>query len=241
MLILCRKTLVNLVWRTVIACFEPAIVQIIKILIKNVRLKDLSLLNIKQVSLFTGALHYIGRTHAMVKVSDEMDHSKHALVPYIYSILKKIPKAIKVVRLWSDGPTSQFKNKFVADVMLLFERLFSIKIYWNFFPTAHGKGCIDGIGAVVKSKVRRLVATRKKIVNNAKDFVEAFNSEKSSIEVVEMSPSDIESISNSLDLNQIFMKAPTVKNITKFHQMQVVDNAVKGFFTSKEGYATQKP
>lgn len=173
----------------------------------------------------------------MVKVSDEMDHSKDSLVPYIYSILAKIPKAIKVVRLWSDGPTSQFKNKFVANIIQLFEKHFSIKIYWNFFPTAHGKGCIDGIGAVVKSKVRRLVQTRKTIVNNAKDFVSAFNSEKSSIEVVEMTPSDIKSISHSLNLEQIFMKAPAVKNITKFHQIQSVDNAVKGFLTSKEGYA----
>lgn len=125
--------------------------------------------------------------------------------------------------------------------MILFEKKFSVKIFWNFFPTAHGKGCIDGIGAVVKSKVRRLVKTRKMVVNNAKQFAAAFNSEKSSIEVVEMNASDIKSISDSLHLQQVFAKSPAVKNITKFHQMQVVDSVVKGFLTSKEGYASSKP
>lgn len=190
--------------------------------------------------MFTGALHYMGRTHAMVKVSDNLDHSKDTLVPFIYSFLSKLPKAVKVVRLWTDGPTSQFKNKFVADVMILFQKLFNIKIFWNFFPTAHGKGCVDGIGAVVKSKVRRLVKARKFIVDNAKEFVGAFNSEKSSIDVEEMSASDIQLISDRLNLAQIFSKSPAVKNITKFHQMQIVNNSVKGFLTSKEGYATSE-
>lgn len=187
--------------------------------------------------MFTVAIHYRGRLQSRVIASDNTDHSKDTLVPYLYTILSRLPKAVKIVRLWSDGPNSQFKNKYIAAVIGLFEKMFKIKLIWNYFPTAHGKGCIDGLGAVVKSKVKRLVKLRRKIVNNAKQFVEAFNSEKSSVETMEVTTEEIQKIYAKLKLEDVFQGAPAVKNISKCHQLQSVNNIVTGFLTSKDGYA----
>lgn len=124
--------------------------------------------------------------------------------------------------------------------MLLFESLFPIKIFWNYFATSHSKGCVDGLGAVVKYKVKRQVITRKAIVNCASDFVAAFNMEKSLINVIELTPSEITEINQYLELDYVFSSAKTLNNISRVHQLQVFDDAVKGFRTSKEGNAFLK-
>lgn len=70
-------------------------------------------------------------------------------------------------------------SSYSAALLKFFQNHFQIKIFWNFFATSHGKGCIDGIGAVVKNRVKRLVKSRKSVVNCSKDFVEAFNLRRS--------------------------------------------------------------
>lgn len=143
-----------------------------------------------------------------------------------------MPKIIKVLKIWSDGPSCQFKSKFVAAVIPFFEQLFFIKIIWNFFPTAHGKGCIDGLGAVAKRTVRSKVASRRAIVTCAKEFVDAFNDGQSAIEVYEMTSSDIENIRQKLKLDELFDTARTVKDIRSFHQLKSNNNKTVGFVTS---------
>ena len=72
-----------------------------------------------------------------VIVSDNTDHSKYTIVAYIYKILLQLPKEVKLLKVWSDGPSSQFKNRFIGAIILLFESLFPIKIIWNLAR----KGC----------------------------------------------------------------------------------------------------
>lgn len=118
-----------------------------------------------------------------VYASDNTDHSKWTVVAFLYKLFLKLPKTVKRLKIWSDGPSSQFKNQFIGAAILLFEKLFPVKITWNFFATSHGKGCVDGLGAATKHRVRRMVLARTAIVNCASDFVSAFNMENSSIDV----------------------------------------------------------
>lgn len=124
----------------------------------------------------------------------------------------------------------------MAAVIAHFEHLFAIKIIWNFFPTAHGKGCIDGIGSVAKRTVRTKVISRRAIVQRAKDFVNAINDGQSSIDVFEMTSSDIANARDKLKLDEVFESAATIKNIRSFHQLQFINNKIVGFVTSKDGY-----
>lgn len=189
-----------------------------------------------QVSIFTIALRDCIQLHSKAFVADSTDHSKEVIVAYIYKLLAYLPKSVKTVKIWSDGPTAQFKNKYISAAIQLFENLFPFTIVWNFFATSHGKGCVDGIGAAVKAKVRRLVLSRQAIVHCAKDFVNAFNLNESSIDVVEVTQSEIDKINADLELEFVFITAKSVKNISKCHQLQIQNNDVVGFTTSKEGY-----
>lgn len=120
------------------------------------------------------------------------------------------------MKIWSDGPSSQFKNKFIGSIIPIFEKKLKKNIFWNFFATAHGKGCVDGIGATVKKRVKGQILSRKAVVNCAKDFICAFKDKEdnSSIKLIELTSSDITKINNTLKLTELFARAPTIKNIS---------------------------
>lgn len=151
-------------------------------------------------------------------------------------ILSKLPPSVKTLKIWSDGPNNQFKNKFMAALLILFEELYKIRIIWNFFAASHGKGCVDGIGAVVKNKVKRMIKSRQAIVHSSRHFVDAFNTEKSLIKVIDMPKSAAEKIRQQLKLNELFDNALNVKGIFGFHQLQAVNGKIVGFDISQEGY-----
>lgn len=95
---------------------------------------------------------------------------------------------------------------------------------------------LDGLGAVAKHRVRRMILSRNSIVNCATDFVAAFNEESSLIQVLEVTHSEITNINAELELDYVFDNAVNVPNITSYHQLQVRNGKVIGFVTSKEGY-----
>lgn len=173
-----------------------------------------------------------------VIASDNTKHTKDEIGCYLFKIFSKLPAVTKILKIWSDGPNNQFKNRYTAALLIFFEERFKIKIVWNFFATSHGKGCVDGLGAVVKNRVKRLVKSRKAIVNCAKSFVDTFNLESSVIDLIFMSENEAKQIHNNLKLNDVFSSAPPVKNVFSYHQMQVRNGKIIGFSTSKEGYAS---
>lgn len=138
--------------------------------------------------------------------------------------------------MWSDGPHSQFKNRFIAEAIKLLQTKFSITIIWNFFATAHGKGIVDGIGSLVKYKVLRLVMIGEAIVYCANQFVKAFNKEQSKITLIEMDKREIDKINQDLQLDILVATAPAIFNISNCHQLQVLNGKVLAFQTSQEGY-----
>lgn len=168
--------------------------------------------------------------------SDDTNHTKNEIACFMYEILSKLPSTIKTLKIWSDGPNNQFKNKYMAGLSKFFEETFKLKIYWNFFAAGHGKGCVDGIGAVVKNKVRRLINSRKAIVYCSRDFVDAFNTEKSLIKVIDISKAAIDKNRCDLKLDDLFDNAPNVKGVFGFHQMQIINDKIVGYDTSREGY-----
>lgn len=122
-------------------------------------------------------------------------------------------------------------------LLKVLENALKIKIFWNFFATSHGKGCVDGIGAVVKNRVKRIVKTRQQIVNCSSDFARAFNSENSVVEVMHMTDNETKQIRKFLKLDDVFDSAPHITNIFNHHQLQLINGKIVGFSTSEEGYS----
>ena len=82
-------------------------------------------------------------------------------------ISELINSSVKVLQLWSDGPSSQFKNHFIAAAIPWFEEKYSIKLCWNFFASSHGKGHVDGIGGTIKRIATQKVIHRKLSITDA--------------------------------------------------------------------------
>ena len=83
--------------------------------------------------------------HSSVITSDRLIHSKDTIMAYLEKILEVLPEDIKVDSVWSDGPTSRFKNRFIAAAAPVLEKKHAVKVEGNCFHTSHGKGSVDGI------------------------------------------------------------------------------------------------
>ena len=83
------------------------------------------------------------------------------------------PQGIKYLSIWSDGPSSQFKNRCIGVLLIWMAKNFSLSIDWNYFATSHGKGPVDGIGGNVKRFAEKIVRPRNFIVSNAQEFHDA--------------------------------------------------------------------
>ena len=76
------------------------------------------------VSILTAAFWFPAKIHPTVLVSDNLDHSKESIIPYMDIIFEMLPDSVQTVSIWSNGPSSQFKNRFMVAAVPLLERKF---------------------------------------------------------------------------------------------------------------------
>ena len=138
-----------------------------------------------QVSLFTAAIWHSGSIHSYVIASDNINHSKETIIAYTDRLLDLLPNNVTTTSFWSDGPSSQFKNRYHIASLAGLQRDHNVEITWNYFATSHGKGPVDGIGGSVKRFVWDKVRSRKHHVNSASTFVLAAQN-MPNVEVLEM-------------------------------------------------------
>ena len=186
-----------------------------------------------QVSLFTVALWCDGELHPKVIASNNLDHGKDTIIAYIDHLLDSLPATVKTISIWSDGPSSQFKNRFIVAAISALQEKHNVTIRWNFFATSHGKGPVDGIGGSVKRQVWTSVSTRKAIVTDATSFCAAAK-QVSNVDVIEMNTKEIKNRNLELNLKKLFDKAPTIKGIKSFHHIQVGKSGFQGYRLTKD-------
>lgn len=116
------------------------------------------------------------------------------MVCFLSEIVNKLQETHQISKLFvfSDGCSGQFKNKFILRTPH-FLKSFNLNAFeWNFFATTHGKGAVDGIGAVVKRKVWELIRTQNIVLCNASDFYSCAKQNISGIQVMYISSIDID-------------------------------------------------
>lgn len=161
----------------------------------------------RQISLHTVVCHYVETGSIKFKsfctVSDHLDHHAHGVWAHLHPILedagKKYPN-INTVHIYSDSPSSQYRNRFNIYFMkkLLPQYFKHLKSFtWNFSEPGHGKGSMDGVGGSIKRAADQYVLHGKDI-NCAGDLVKLFAASESKIKVVEVSPNAIEEMKKSL-------------------------------------------
>ena len=138
---------------------------------------------------------------------------------------------VQQVHIFSDGPSSQFKNKYMASFYSILQRK-GLSIQWHFFATSHGKGVVDGLGGTVKRVVWDAVLTRNvSTVLNAKEFAEASESFCKSIIITLCLNEDILNSSEKLALDKCFRKAKPITGIKRLH---CIEPTLKGHLYSSQ-------
>ena len=128
----------------------------------------------KQATLFTAhAWIKNGTNESIIIVSDDSNHTKSSVHAYMMSILhylKEKYENIQEIDVFSDGASSQFKQRFLFSNLYNWETKFKIKMRWHFFATSHGKGVVDGLGGTVKRTVWRFVRSGRGQAASAEEF-----------------------------------------------------------------------
>lgn len=151
----------------------------------------------KQVSVFTACAWLAGdKRCSFAIVSDILRHDKHAVfacLKKIIMLLKDQVPELKLIKFFSDGAASQFKNRFTLSNLCFMPKDFGVHGEWFFFATSHGKGAVDGVGAVVKRAVWSQVKQRKAEINDARDFATAASNVVKNINIMYLSEDEVDS------------------------------------------------
>ena len=178
------------------------------------------------VNLFSCAVHHKGQTKSMLYSTNYKGKDKFAIGVFLHEIyLKEIvmDSDIQTKIIWSNRPSSEFKNRFMQQLIDNLSLQYKKKFIRKFSATSHGKGVIDGIGRNVKSNVRCKVTTMKKdrpIVQESESFAEFAQKLAPSTKIKHFSD---EEIANYIKTNP-FRTSISVNGIFNMHVL-VVDGS----------------
>lgn len=183
--------------------------------------------NQSQLTIFTVCVWMHAEKKSIVFVSDELDHEKNSVCVFIHELLSKLvaKHGITKVDIFSDGPSSQFKNQFVLNYLPIIKKQLNLDyLCWNFFATSHGKGAVDGIGGTVKRNVWMETLSRQAVVSSLQDFCEVAMKKEQKIEVIPVSAEGIKSSASKMELNKFFASSTPVPSIKRMHFVRVLPN-----------------
>lgn len=163
--------------------------------------------------------------HSYGIISDDLTHSKYCVWVFLRNILmvfKQKHKHITKVIIYSDGCAAQFKNRYNLFNICTAKEDFGVEISWSFFPTSHGKGAVDGIGAVIKRTMWTAVKARKVILNQPIDCYNfLIGSAIKGINILYVSQNDIKEYQNILENR--WKALQQIKNIRSKHYFEKSD------------------
>ncbi|CAG2248624.1 unnamed protein product [Mytilus edulis] len=117
-------------------------------------------------------------------ISDELSHTAAAVLAFLRSLLPKLHELVpnmSCVHYISDSPTSQYRNRYIFNVVAEHVSLFNVPASWQYFEAGHGKGPCDGVGAVAKRMADNAVKRDKHVIQDAKSFFAWASQSESSI------------------------------------------------------------
>lgn len=170
----------------------------------------------QQASLHTGVIYTATGHQSFCTISPSRQHGPSAIWAHLEPVLKSLDDKIKTVHFWSDGPTTQYRNK--SNFYLLSTDIFKYGLTaatWNFSEASHGKGAPDGVGGAVKRKADSFL-NNKVDVPNALALYDLVNG-RGDIMYSYITQEDINSYEKELPKS-----IATVKGTMKIHQLNVV-------------------
>lgn len=123
--------------------------------------------------------------------------------------------------IFSDGPSSEFKNKFCMKILYDLSQKFQKDFSWKCFATSHGKSVVDGVGGRAKSLVRQKSISKdgSHVVQSSKDFAKLASELMSSTTVLHI---DQREIDPAVALAHSWEDAPPAVGIRSMHDAQCI-------------------
>ena len=120
-----------------------------------------------KITVFNAALWQSVGCTPVVVVSDGRSHSRDCVIVFPdHTIKQLLNENITALHIWSDDPSSQFKNRYIAVTLSRLQNECNIEIAWHFFASLHGKGPVDGICGAIKRLAATDVIKRKAIITD---------------------------------------------------------------------------
>ena len=101
--------------------------------------------NQQQVAIFTSVTWFQNTKNCHAIVSDCTNHDNETSLVNLDKLVRSLPKDVFELRVCTDGPLSQFKNRFIIAGTQKLQKIYRITIKWKYNATSHGKGPIDGL------------------------------------------------------------------------------------------------
>ena len=93
-----------------------------------------------QITLFSSVMWFRENIKCEVITSDHLKHDKTPIFVFMDQLFSFKNLDINTMKVWSDRPNSQFKNKYVMGSLDLLSKKHDIDIIWNFSATSHWQG-----------------------------------------------------------------------------------------------------
>ena len=190
------------------------------------------------ITLFCATAHYLDGNNQKqmehyILCSGDLGHDKNSIYFYNKQIIADLQQkgvTTQHIHYWSDGPSSQFKNKFNATNLKFQLHDYGISADWNFFATAHGKGENDGSGGDVKNGVWRKVLQKMVVVANLDVFVMVAQAKFTKFNIFSFTKEKVTSLEDFL--NQRYLFAKPISNLNAMHFLRIEDGAICGDLVS---------
>ena len=82
-------------------------------------------------------------------LSKNLNHDEEVVTGLTHHILEELMKhhsEISTIHIWTNGPSSQYKNRYVFLLVPCFDAVYKVTLDWNYFATSHGIGSVDALG-----------------------------------------------------------------------------------------------
>ena len=176
----------------------------------------------KLIMIFTCSIWSAGGTKCYAVLSEYKTQDKYTVwcfLNIIFSQLKETQPNIKSIEIYSDGASSQFKNKWTLSNIVFCKAEFQLDVSWQFFASYHGKGAVDGIGATVKQALWSAIRTREIIFQGAKDCQEYLEKKITGVKTLVATSEEILAYKKLLDKKWENMRA--IPRIKQMHCLNV--------------------
>ena len=170
-------------------------------------------------------------------ISDYLKHDTvavHVFQKHLLAKIKEVVPQVKKVVYFSDGASSQYKNRKNFANLCHHKKDFGLDAEWHFFATAHGKNACDGVGATTKRETARASLQRpyKEQIMTIQQFFEFCDEHIQGIKYILVKEEEIEQ--GEKILRKRFDNCCAICDTRERHHLVPIDeNTVRCYLTSK--------